>query len=163
LYAAASSYPVAVLGWSIALQQPLKIWASLHDLICHDATLSKVVVVADHNGNATPADIATNEFHTFLDILRRGHIYVKISALHRRAPGAIERMRDIITSLADAAPERILWGSDWPHVNTTSPDLDPAPHLANVSWRIELDVVRGWLSQEQFSNMLVVNPSRLFA
>ncbi len=58
-------------------------------------------------------------FLLLLAILRRGHVWVKVSAADRMVTGAGDYAMAIpfIRALAETAPERTLWGTDWPHPN----------------------------------------------
>lgn len=157
----ASSPGVTQCGWAIAMQLPLQAWAALQAQILSTSSLNTVDIIADHMGCATPADAAGLAFEQFLDLLRQGRIYVKISALHRRSPGNVHAMKEIVQRLADAGPGRILWGSDWPHVNSGVKTLEPTPHL-NIDAVGELELIKSWLSKEQWQNMMVENPRRVF-
>lgn len=163
LIAATASYPVAQLRWTISMQQILEIWAELHDFLLHEASLSGVTVIADHNGNAKPADLHSPAFEAFLDLLRkRPNTYVKVGALHRRAPEDFSQMKDVVKALASAAPQAILWGSDWPHVDATASTSEPSPHIEKASGPAELSAIREWLTDDQFHKMIVENPARVF-
>lgn len=79
-----------------------------------------VDVVFDHMG-LFPADmpLAHPDFRLLLRLLESGNVWVKLSGAER-----ISRLgfpyRDAIPvarALVDAAPERVLWGTDWPHTN----------------------------------------------
>ncbi|WP_429636647.1 amidohydrolase family protein, partial [Staphylococcus aureus] len=50
-------------------------------------------------------------FRTLLDLLASGKAWVKLSAWRFSPDNARARQ------LVDANPERVLWGSDWPHVS----------------------------------------------
>lgn len=56
-----------------------------------------------------------------LDLLRGGNTYVKISAPYRVSDSPSHTPQDGVAKLAalfyDANPDRVLWGSDWPHTN----------------------------------------------
>ncbi|MDE0331574.1 MAG: amidohydrolase family protein [Nitrospinae bacterium] len=68
-----------------------------------------------------PADMPLThpEFQMLLRLLERGNVWVKLSGAER-----ISRLgfpyRDAISvarALIEAAPERVVWGTDWPHTN----------------------------------------------
>jgi 2-pyrone-4,6-dicarboxylate lactonase len=65
--------------------------------------------------------------------------------------------RDVDTfarALVDAAPERLLWGSDWPHVMVKS----KMPNDGDL-----FDVFATWVSDEGLRRkILVENPARLY-
>jgi 2-pyrone-4,6-dicarboxylate lactonase len=76
-------------------------------------------VVIDHIGRPDPAKgINAPGFQALIRLLKSGRGWAKLSAPYRTS-----RMRppyDDITpfahALVDAAPDRLVWGSDWPHV-----------------------------------------------
>ena len=52
-----------------------------------------------------------------------GHVYVKVSAAYRsseKSP-AYDDVAPLARALIDANPERILWGTDWPHPHAAAP------------------------------------------
>ncbi|KAJ1323212.1 D-galactarolactone isomerase [Microdochium nivale] len=187
LQTAASSHGVRRLGWSISAQLHLRTWAALAPSIdsilyghspavtaappprCADSDHQgrrQVVLIADHNGSATPADIDTPEFAQLLELLASRKLHVKIGALHRRVSpeggGDVSAMRDIVMEIARVAPRGIVWGSDWPHVNATRRGLESGPPLKGVDTALELGLLRQWLTEEQWMAMMVLNPTTLF-
>lgn len=146
--------------WSISAQLSLGTWSKLKDFILTDPDLAAVSIVADHNACAMPSDHGTSALQDFVELLQSGRVYVKICALHRRSPGHIEAMQPIIGLFAEAAPRALLWGSDWPHVDTTS--KEEAGPLKDAGVASELAALRNWLSADQMQQMLVENPDRLF-
>ncbi|KAH8645930.1 hypothetical protein BGZ60DRAFT_392336 [Tricladium varicosporioides] len=164
LTSVAGSYPVKSLGWSISCQLPLATWAAVKNFITEGEILANVTIVADHDGSAIPSDIGTQEFEDFLFILRTGRLNVKIGALLRRSPQGIHHMQTVVEQLAKNAPEGIVWGSDWPYINASkngAERLEPGEPLKFDTIE-ELKVLRKWLTDEQWVNMLVKNPERLF-
>ncbi|KAF9880161.1 amidohydrolase [Colletotrichum karsti] len=153
--------PVHRHNWSISAQLPLATWSALAQTLIEHPLLQNVSVIADHDGSATPSDAGSPELSNFLRLLESGKFYVKIGALHRRSPTNIELMRPIVESFVNTAPGNVLWGSDWPHVNTTTGNLSPARPL-EVDTGAELTALKSWLTEEQWLNMLVNNPQRLF-
>lgn len=153
--------PVRNLGWSISAQLPLATWSQLKHFILEDKHLAGVPIVADHIACATPSDYGSSGLHDFVELLQSGRVYVKVSALHRRSPRDVHAMKDIVSLLAQAAPRALLWGSDWPHVDTSHNDFEAGP-LEGVHADAELAAVQSWLSTEQLHDMLVNNPYRLF-
>lgn len=161
LQALVRSKPVQMYGWSISAQLPLHTWSHLKDAILSDAEFANTRIVADHNACAVPSDYDSSALQDFLDLLRSGRVYVKICALHRRSPGNIQAMKPMIRLFAQTAPQSLLWGSDWPHVNTSHSEPEAGP-LEGARPDSELAMVKSWLSPEQTHQMLVANPRRLF-
>jgi 2-pyrone-4,6-dicarboxylate lactonase len=84
-----------------------------------------------------------------------GH-WVKLSAANRLSPpgaGNFDAIAPLANALADAVPDRVLWGSDWPHVGLTRwPDTG---ELFNL--------VPRWLPDPAARRRLLVdNPARLY-
>ena len=71
-----------------------------------------VRIVFDHFAWPDPALGLTEGQRALEALLAEGHAWVKLSACYRFTPDP----RDLIARLARANPERLLWGSDWPHL-----------------------------------------------
>lgn len=78
-----------------------------------------VPVVFDHMGHF-PHELGTQwpGFHKLLRRLSAGRSYVKLSGSYRlsRQPTHIKDVCAIAQALVHEAPQRLFWGSDWPHV-----------------------------------------------
>jgi predicted TIM-barrel fold metal-dependent hydrolase len=98
-------------GWHLELQLPATMFL---DLV---PTLERCTVplVLDHLGRlAGPADAALGPV---VAMLRTGRLWVKLSGADRY-PGWPERRADalaLMRTLIRANPDRVVWGSDWPH------------------------------------------------
>ncbi|KAJ5948068.1 hypothetical protein N7466_001083 [Penicillium verhagenii] len=160
----AKTYAAKQLGWGLSAQLPLAIWATLKDFLLHDPEVSSLSIIADHVGCATPADIGSSNLDQFVQLLRAGRLHVKISALYRRAEENISAMKPIIERFANSAPSALIWGSDWPHVDSSGTTLDPKSRMIpKVADPItELALLQNWLTADQFRTMLVETPGRLF-
>lgn len=78
-----------------------------------------VEVVVDHFGRPQPeVGVRDPGFRRLLDITRGGRVWVKVSAAYRNSVGDSDEAfaREALLLLKEAAtPERLMWGSDWPH------------------------------------------------
>jgi predicted TIM-barrel fold metal-dependent hydrolase len=157
------SYAAQRWGWGLSAQLSFATWASLAEFIIHDPEISRIRIIADHVGCCSPKDWGTPQFGAFLQLLQTGRVYVKISSLYRRSPDDIQKMKQIIQSLAETASDAVLWGSDWPHVDSTakSDDLPVASEPADLG--NELELLQSWLSEDQWQKMVFENPEKLFA
>jgi predicted TIM-barrel fold metal-dependent hydrolase len=76
-------------------------------------------IVLDHYG-AFDCRLGLDQpaFTTLLRMLDTGRVWVKLSAPMRSTPGEFPypSMRVFTEALVRHAPERMVWGSDWPHV-----------------------------------------------
>lgn len=96
-------------------------------------------------------------YQDFLALLRDGHFWVKltgpsrISALDRVPYSDVTAMAQAVI---DAAPDRVVWGSDWPHVM----QVKPMPNDGDL-----LDALAEWAPDAaQRRRILVDNPARLY-
>jgi len=110
-------------GWHVAIH------VAGHDIVRYADFIGGIeaTVVIDHMGRPPVAEGAEGPALTALRrLLDRGNIWVKISGADRlSAEGPPYRdALAIPASLVRHAPERIVWGSDWPHVNLRGPMPD---------------------------------------
>ncbi|MFC6791214.1 amidohydrolase family protein [Methylobacterium komagatae] len=115
-----------------------------------------VPLVFDHMGHMpASASVAHRGFQTLLGLVRDG-AYVKLSGAFRvstEGPPYTDTI-PFARALNEAAPERCLWGSDWPHVAA----WDGPPKITGL-----LDLMADWVPDEERRRMLFVdNPKRLY-
>lgn len=117
------------------------------------------VLVIDHCGKFLQP-LATDHpaFDTLLGLVKEGRTYVKLSAPYetsRSGPPTYEDVGRLAKALVAAAPERMLWASDWPHP-TTRPTGQPDDATL-------LDVLLDWVPDAAGrQRILVDNPARLY-
>ncbi len=79
---------------------------------------SRVPLVVDHMGR-TPARLgaAHEGLRALVELMRDGPVWVKLSGIANLSDSgpAYEDARPIHEALVAAAPDRLVWGSDWPH------------------------------------------------
>lgn len=117
---------------------------------------SRVPVVIDHMGRAPAALGATHEgIRTLAELMRDGPAWVKLSGIaNLSASGpAYEDARPIHQAMVDAAPERLIWGSDWPHTKPAG----ERPGTATLMQRF-----REWTPQEVRARIEWTNAVRLY-
>jgi predicted TIM-barrel fold metal-dependent hydrolase len=115
-------------------------------------------IVFDHFAHI-PAEGGTGQpaFRCLLDMLDTGRVWVKLSGPMRCT--AEEPPYPSVTPLAQAlvrhAPERLLWGSDWPHVNMNNRTM---PNDGDL-----LDLLLEWAPDESARRKILAdNPARLY-
>jgi 2-pyrone-4,6-dicarboxylate lactonase len=154
LEAAKALAPVmAELGWH------LQLWIDVKDLPDTIPTLAALglPVVIDHMGRTDArAGTATPGFQSLLRFVGDGGCWVKVSGAHRlsqRAPDYADA-RPFHEALVRANPERLVWGSDWPHprIEGEMPDAGRLYELFHT-WTPD-DATR--------RRILVANPARLY-
>jgi predicted TIM-barrel fold metal-dependent hydrolase len=152
---------VAPLGWHVQTYTNLAVLAALHDTILALPT----TLVVDHFGRPQAArGTAQPGFEALLALLRSGKVYVKISAPYRISvephyPDAAAIARAMI----DANPDRIVWGTDWPHPGAAKRDpavIEPFRPEDNGE---ALNRLAGWTkNRTELQKILVDNPARLY-
>ncbi len=154
---------VAPLGWHVQTYTRLSIIEALKDQLM----ALKVPLVVDHFGGAR-GELGTGQpgFAALVELVRAGRAYVKISGAYRsstKAPDYAE-MLPFAQALIAANPDRIVWGSDWPHPNTT---LKRAAHEISEAEPIQdatlLNQLAKWAPDPAIrKKILVDNPARLY-
>ena len=144
---------VAPFGWHAQLQLDGR------DLPEHEATINrfKTGLVIDHVGKfLEPVAPDHPGFRTLLRLVDKG-AWVKLSAPYETSkvgPPNYDDVGRLAKLLAKAAPERMLWATNWPHPTPGAPVPDDA-------WM--LDMLLDWIPDEAARRMaLVDNPARLY-
>lgn len=107
------------LGWHIVLHfdaADLPTYGELLDRMpCH--------YVIDHMARvdaSAPAGLDQEPFRALLDLLKDERCWVKVSGAERLTAGGAPPYGDVVPyaqAIIAAAPDRVLWGTDWPHPN----------------------------------------------
>lgn len=140
------------LGWHIQL------WIESDWLIEISALLEKISIpiVLDHMGNfPVRAGTAGHEFQNIVRLLESGQYWIKLVGyrVSEQAPSYADILEPA-KALLRAAPERCLWGSDWPHLHL---EHRPMPNPADL-----FDNAYDWLSAADIKRVFVDNPARLY-
>jgi predicted TIM-barrel fold metal-dependent hydrolase len=159
---------VAGRGWHIQVYTRLAVIAALSE----EVVRLPVPVVFDHFGGAQAAGgIGQPGFSALLDLVRAGHAYVKISAAYRSSNAApsFADVAPLARALIDANPERIVWGSDWPHPHAAAPGVAPGAELGELTPFYDIDdglalnQLADWAPDAAMRRkILVENPARLY-
>ena len=113
-------------------------------------------LVIDHMGGFdVAAGIDEPGFRCLLSLLEDGQAWVKLCA-YRNLLGVadFELGLPFHQAMLQANPDRLVWGSDWPHLRVT-----PVPDAAQL-----LDVLERWTADAALtSRILLTNPAALYA
>lgn len=150
-------------NWHLQIYANLAVISGIKDLVF----ASPVPVVFDHfGGTQTALGPEQPGFADLIDLVRAGNAYVKFSGAYRASTQAPDFL-DVVPfakGLIVANPDRVLWGTDWPHPNTT-----PSAHPTDVTPRLVIDDGRlfnqfaVWAPDPQIrQKILVENPARLY-
>lgn len=148
---------IAPMGWHLQVLMPI-------DKLLDLAPVLKdlpVDLVFDHFARISPAQGGQHPAHDLvLDLLRQQRAWVKLSGGYLVSPLASTEdpaLDALAQSYIDAAPDRVVWGSDWPHA-TASAGHQPMPDDAR-----QVDCLARWAgTPERLHAILVTNPERLY-
>jgi predicted TIM-barrel fold metal-dependent hydrolase len=156
----ATAARVAPLGWHVQVFADGALVAALADLI---ATLG-VPVVLDHMAGARAAlGLGQPGLQAALRLLRAG-VWVKLSGADRVAATreAFAEALPIMRAMLEANPDRLVWGTDWPHIGPHGNLADPQ---TVVYLQLDQAALLAGLRQAAgaaFSRILADNPARLY-
>ncbi len=144
----------ACAGWH------LQIFAHPEQLIALAPLLQALPVplVIDHLGRIDPAEgPAAEAYGVVRGLLDGGNTWVKLSGAYMRStvhgPGYADTL-PLGRALVQAAPDRLVWGSDWPHTTETPGTVNDADLL---------DLLQAWAGSDvAMDRILVDNPARLY-
>ena len=147
---------VKTLGWHVVVyfESP-----DLPDLRPFLELLAKdQVVVVDHMGRPdVEKGIASEEFEAFMSLLRNNeNIWTKVSCPERLTQLAHD-YSDVVPfarELVEAFPNKVLWGTDWPHPNMKS-------HVPDDGYLVDV-IPKIALTPKLRQHLLVDNPMRLY-
>jgi predicted TIM-barrel fold metal-dependent hydrolase len=115
-------------------------------------------IVFDHMGHPPlPAGTAHPSHRIVRDLIDQGRTWVKLSGayFHTRSGPPYAEATAIARAFATAAPERVVWGSDWPHP-TEPPERKPNDALL-------FDLLLKWAPADTTRHkILVTNPAELY-
>ena len=134
-------------GWHLQFYTPGTI---VRDLLPFLADLEDTFVI-DHMGYLTEADPGFER--RLLDLLRQGSCWVKLSGAYRVAKSRpLSSVSPLGRALVAARPDRLIWGSDWPHLTDGQRDTGEI-----------LNLLADWAPDETDRRTILVDgPDRLF-
>ena len=153
-------------NWHIQMYTRLTTVDALHD----EVMASPLPVVVDHFGQAQ-ALLGTSQpgFDGLLSLVRAGKAYTKVSASYRisaKGPDYADAA-PLAQALVAANPQRILWGTDWPHPDSSNvpgrkpTDIAPLYQIDDGRLFNQLAV---WVPDARTRNTILVdNPRRLYS
>lgn len=145
---------VADLGWHV------QFGILGEQIVAQEALLRRLPssMVFDHLGRPPlPAGVEHPSHRIVRDLIDRGRTWVKLSGayLNTRVGPPYPEATQIAQAFAKAAPERMVWGSDWPHPSET-PGRKPNDAVL-------FDLLSVWTPDAATRRrMLVENPATLY-
>lgn len=142
------------LGWHAELLNKVAEAPDFFDRFCD----FPVDIVVGHLGYMRTSEGLQNQgFQDLLELVRRGKCWVKLTGTYRiteRDAPPYDDVPPFAQALAQANPDRIVWGSDWPH---------PFHYRAMPNDGHLLDQLEDWGFDEALRHrILVENPVNLY-
>ena len=137
-------------GWHVVLHLDAADIVPLSDMI----RKLPLPFIVDHMGRV-PASAGVDQpgLKALVDLARRDNCWIKVCGSERISMPPYAEAVPIARALLEAAPERVLWGTDFPHPNAT--------HEADEADLVDLvpQFAASALAQQR---LLVDNPARLY-
>ena len=102
------------------------------------------------------AGIGAPGFQALLELMRRGNTWMKISGANRVSATDLPPYDDVkpmAHALIEAAPDRIMWGTDWPH---------PNKYVVNPNDGDLVDAFGDWVTDEGLRRKIMVDTPAAF-
>ena len=144
------------LGWHIVIYFEAADLAERWDFF----TALPTIVVVDHMGRpdvSKPVD--GDAFGLFLRFMERDNIWSKVSCperLSRLGPPGYSDVIPFARTVIERFPNRVLWGTDWPH-----PNLNMVGHMPDDGALVDLIPAIAPTAELQ-RKLLIENPMRLY-
>jgi predicted TIM-barrel fold metal-dependent hydrolase len=146
---------IAPLGWHVQFNMSADL------AVASKEVLSRLPcpIVFDHLAHLPePAGIMHPAFGVIVDLMQKGKAWVKLSGAYQDTkigPPTYADSTTVAQAYVKAAPERLVWGSDWPH---PSEAVDKKPDDALL-----FDLLSVWAPDEAVrTKILVDNPVKLY-
>jgi 2-pyrone-4,6-dicarboxylate lactonase len=130
---------------------------------------ANIDIVVDHMGLPDArTGVEQPGFQALLRLLRSGHIWVKLAGADRitRGTGRLTDAVPYMRALAETSIERLIWGSDWPHIGfhagTAVTHQDVLPYRPLDAGEL-LDILAAAIPDgANREKVLSANPARLY-
>jgi predicted TIM-barrel fold metal-dependent hydrolase len=156
---------LAARNWHIQILANLSTVEALQD----DVVAAPLPIVFDHFAGARASlGVSQPGFNVLLKLIGSGKAYVKISGAYRISDQAPDYpdVTPLAQALIAANPQRVLWGTDWPHPDSSQV---PGRRATDIAPLLQIDDGRlfnqlpVWAPNENVRNtILVENPARLY-
>lgn len=141
------------LGWHLELLIHVNDFPDLHQTF----TDFPIDIVVGHLGYMkSPHGVENSGFQEFLNLVKEGHCWVKLTGTYRITGQENPPYPDVMSvaqALIQANPDRMVWGTDWPH---------PFHYRGMPNDAYLLDQLLDWTDAATIKKILVDNPRELF-
>jgi len=143
---------VASLGWHIQFQTTADQVVEMKDVF----NRLPAAMVFDHVGHVPPFGVGHPSYPVIRGLIDKGRCWVKLSVTYdntRDGPPGFDDVSTVAQAFVKAAPERMVWGSNWPHPNEPRKPDDA----------VLIDLLGRWAPDDRVRHrILVENPAMLY-
>jgi predicted TIM-barrel fold metal-dependent hydrolase len=141
-------------GWHLEFLFPGK---DILELMPVFTALEVPMSIAHFAYQPASAGVKAPGFQALVELVRRGNTWIKISGANRVSRGDLPPYDDVkpmARALIEAAPQRIVWGTDWPH---------PNKYVVNPNDGDLVDAFGDWVTDEALRRRIMVdNPAAFY-
>jgi D-galactarolactone isomerase len=142
------------MGWHVQFNMPAEMMLAAKDVLYR----LPCEMVFDHLAHVPqPAGPSHPAFALAVDLMQKGKAWVKLSGAYQDTKVGPPTYADetvVAQAYVKAAPERLVWGSDWPHPSERTEKPDDA---------LLFDLLAQWAPDEAVRNRILVdNPVKLY-
>jgi predicted TIM-barrel fold metal-dependent hydrolase len=144
---------IRAFGWHIEFLFPGN---DILELMPVFTALAVPMSIAHFAYQPAAAGIEAPGFKALLELARRGNTWIKISGANRVSTTDLPPYDDVkpmAQALVEAAPERIVWGTDWPH---------PNKYVVNPNDGDLADAFGDWVTDEAMRRRIMVQTPAAF-
>jgi predicted TIM-barrel fold metal-dependent hydrolase len=139
---------ITPFGWHIEFLFPGK---DIIELMPVFTALKAPISIGHFAYQPATAGVGAPGFQALLELMRRGNTWMKISGANRVSATDLPPYDDVkpmAHALIEAAPERIMWGTDWPH---------PNKYVVNPNDGDLVDAFGDWVKDEHIQRKIMVD------
>ena len=144
---------IAPFGWHIEFLFPGK---DIIDLMSVFKLVTVPMSIGHFAYQKAVDGVNARGFHALLELMRLGNTWMKISGANRVSETDLPPYDDVAPmahALIEAAPDRIMWGTDWPH---------PNKFVVNPNDGDLLDGFGDWVTDERMRRKIMVETPAAF-
>jgi 2-pyrone-4,6-dicarboxylate lactonase len=144
---------IAPFGWHIEFLFPGK---DIIELMPVFTGLKIPMSIGHFAYQPATAGVTAPGFRALLELMRRGNTWMKISGANRVSATDLppyDDVKPLAHALIEAAPGRIMWGTDWPH---------PNKYVANPNDGDLVDAFADWVSDDRMRRKIMVDTPAAF-
>jgi 2-pyrone-4,6-dicarboxylate lactonase len=144
---------IAPFGWHIEFLFPGK---DIIELMPTFAAVPVPISIGHFAYQPAMAGVQAPGFQALIELMRGGNTWMKISGANRVSATDLppyDDVKPLAHALIAAAPERIMWGTDWPH---------PNKYLVNPNDADLVDAFGDWVTDEGMRRKIMVDTPAAF-